>query len=122
MSRGSNSQCAGPPHDQTKIRQWAYRGIKLKLKSPSYYCTDEKLSVREEWNTIDVAELGQLSNLISWQAPKSEGLLSEPKLGRNSSLREWQGVYLKQEEVFLFEKYKKDTGNNVKNTGKNLKI
>ena len=30
-----------------------------------------------------------------------EGLLPEPKLDRNSSLREWQWVYLEQEVVLL---------------------
>ena len=38
---------------------------------------------------------------------KSEGLLSEPKLERYSSLREWQWVYLEQEAVFVIEKCEK---------------
>ena len=41
---------------------------------------------------------------------KDEGLLSEPKLERNLSLREWQWVYLKQESAFLSERYKKAHG------------
>ena len=40
-------------------------------------------------------------------APKKEGLLSEPKLVTNSSLRKWQWVYLEQETVLVSAKYKK---------------
>ena len=40
-------------------------------------------------------------------APKKEGLLSEPKLVTNSSLRKWQLLYLEQEAVFVSAKYKK---------------
>ena len=32
--------------------------------------------------------------------------MSEPKLERNSSLPEWQGVYLEQEAAFLSEQHK----------------
>ena len=38
---------------------------------------------------------------------KSDGLFSRPKLERNSSLQEWQWVYLEQEAAFLNWKYKK---------------
>ena len=47
-----------------------------------------KPSAKDKWYNIVVAELGKLRSLISWYAPKSEGILSEPKLGRNSSLQE----------------------------------
>ena len=53
------------------------------------------------------AGLVKLSKLITWLAHKNKGLFSEPKLERNSSLREWQKVYLEQDAVFLSEKYKK---------------
>ena len=36
--------------------------------------------------------------------------MSEPKLLRNSSLREWQWVYLEQEAAFLSGKYIKADG------------
>ena len=74
--------------------------------------------------------LGKLSRrLISWvirliRLHNNGELLSKPKLERNSSLREWQWVYLEQEAALLSEKYKntKETKNKVKNTGKILKI
>ena len=44
-----------------------------------------------------IAGLAKLSKLI--------GLLSEHKLERNSSLREWQWTYLEQESAFLSGKY-----------------
>ena len=76
-----------------------------------------------------VAELGKLSRIIRWvirliRLHDSEELLSEPILERNSSLREWQWVYLEQEAALLSEKYKntQETKNKVKNTGKILKI
>ena len=75
-----------------------------------------------------VAELGKLSKLkqikVVDRLQKSEGLLSEPKLERNSNLREWQCVYLQQEVAFLSEKYKKEHGKQkkVKSTRKILKI
>ena len=57
-----------------------------------------------------VAGLVKLSKLVSWLAQKNKGLFSEPKLERNSSLREWQKVYLEQDAVFLSEEYKKARG------------
>ena len=54
-----------------------------------------------------VSGLVKLSKLISWYAQKSERLFSEPKLERNSSLREWKWVYLDQDAAFLSGKYKK---------------
>ena len=50
-------------------------------------------------------------------------MFSEPKLERNSSLLEWQGVYLEQEAALLSEKYKNtpETKKKVKNTGKHWK-
>ena len=71
---------------------------------------NEKLSVRHKWYKIVVAELGKSSNIISLYAPKIEGLLSEPKLGRNSSLQEWKWVYLEQEAALLSGKYNKAHG------------
>ena len=57
-----------------------------------------------------VAGLVKLSKLISWLAQKNKGLFSEPKSERNSSLREWQKVYLEQDAAFLSGKYKKAHG------------
>ena len=65
-----------------------------------------------------------MSEKMGWQVTKSPplnpALLSEPKLEKKSSLREWHWVYLEQEAAFLSGKYKKDVGtkNKVKNTGK----
>ena len=42
-----------------------------------------------------------------------KGLLSEPKLERNSSLRKWKWVYLEQEVAFLTGKYKKMHGEQI---------
>ena len=41
----------------------------MSLKRPQSYCTDEKLSARDEWYKVEVAELGKLSRLIKWQGP-----------------------------------------------------
>ena len=53
-----------------------------------------------------------------------EGLLSEPKLEKNSSLPERQWVYLEQEAALLSEQNKniRETKHKVKTTGKTLKI
>ena len=72
-----------------------------------------------------VAGLVKLSKLISWLAQKNKGLFSEPKSERNSSLREWQKVYLEQDAAFLSGKFKKAHGgtkSKVKNIGKTLQI
>ena len=96
----------------------------ISLKSQYYYRTDEKLIAKNEWYKIVVAGLVKLSKLISWQTQKSKGLLSKPELERNSSLREWQQVYLEQEVAFLSGKYKKARGEQKpgKNIRKNLQI
>ena len=71
-----------------KNRQWADGAIKLKFKMAIVLLHKWKPSAKDKWYNIAVAELGKLSSIISWYAPKSEGILPEPKLGRNSSLQE----------------------------------
>ena len=55
----------------------------LRLKRSYYYCIHEKLSARYEWYKTVAAELSKYVDRLQ----KSEGLLSKPKLERNSSLR-----------------------------------
>ena len=57
-----------------------------------------------------VAGLVKLSKLVSWLAQKNKELFSEHNLERNSSLREWQKLYLEQDAVFLSGEYKKARG------------
>ena len=61
----------------------------------------------DKWHKTVVAELSNLSKPIVDKIKKSEWLLPEHKLERNSGLWEWQWVYLEQEAVFPVEKKKK---------------
>ena len=69
-----------------------------------------------------VAELSKLSKTIVDKIKKSGWLLPEHKLERNSSLWEWQWVYLEQEAVFSGGNKIWETKNKVKSTEKTLKI
>ena len=80
----------------------------------------------DKWHKTVVAELSNLSKPIVDKIKKSEWLLPEHKLERNSGLWEWQWVYLEQEAVFSGGKKKKkekrETKNKVKITEKTLNI
>ena len=80
----------------------------------------------DKWHKTVVAELSNLSKPIVDKIKKSEWLLPEHKLERNSGLWEWQWVYLEQEAFFCGLKKKKkekwETKNKVKITEKTLNI
>ena len=52
----------------------------------------------------------------------SEGLLSKRKLERNSSLQEWQWVYLEQDAALFIEKIKKTYGKQKSKVKHTIKI